>query len=213
MAKGVLGFFFGDKPNVPALDVVSPDIVQGETIAGNLASIPGATKLAGQVNQFSMDQILKALEFALPGGLGKAQGNIAAQLSGTMDPEDTQALIRNATASGYGKGFNFGAGGIGRNLVLRDLGLGVQQQKQRGFQNFLALGQATRAPQFDLTSMFLTPSQRLATAIQQNEQQFNRDWLKAQIDASPNPAGAFSMQLLMEAVKAFAGAAGSGMGA
>lgn len=213
MASGPLGFFFGDRPDVPELGYVDPNAVQSQTIAGNLAALPGAQNLASKVNLFNQAELLKALEFALPGGLGKAQDNVSAQLSGILDPEDTQSVIRSATAAGYGKGFNFGAGGIGRNLVLRDLGLSVQGQKQQGLQNFFGLAKATQAPQFDVSSMFFTPAQRLASAMTQNENRFNRDWLKAQIDASPHPAGAFTMQLLMETVKALASSAGSMAGA
>jgi hypothetical protein len=209
MATGIGGFFFGGKPEVPEFTQVNPNTIQEQTISGNLAALPGATKLASQVNQFNLDQILKALEFAAPGALGKAQTNVSNQLSGVLDPADTQSVIRNATAAGYGKGFGFGVGSIGRNLVARDLGLSVQGVKQQGLQNFFSLAKATSAPQFDIGSMFFTPSQRLATAIQQNENKFNRDWLQAQIDASPNPAGAWVMEFTMEVVKALASSAGS----
>lgn len=212
MASGIGGFFFGSKPKVPTLPNVDPNKVQSETIASNLGASGAAQELASIFNKFGQDEILKALEFALPGGLAQIQSNIKSQLTGELAPQDTQALIRNATAAGYGKGFNFGTGGIGRNLVLRDLGIASQQQKQQGFQNFLGLASATKAPQFDYTSMFYTPAQRLSFAQQQADNKFNVDWLQSQLDAAPDPAGAFTMELLKEAIVAFAGKAGSAAG-
>lgn len=207
MAKGVLGFFFGNKPKVPNFTPVLPGEVQKQTIAENAAALPGAESLASNVNQFNLDQLAKALQFSLPGGLEKAQTNISNQLLGISDVEDTKAGIRSAVAAGYGQGVQ--GSQFGNLKVIGQLGRSVAQQRQQGFQNFVTLSQATKAPQMDPTSMFLSPSQRLSTAISQNESQFNRDWLQSQINAAPHPAGAFSMELLMSAVKSFAGAAGS----
>jgi hypothetical protein len=189
MAGGVLGFLFGSKPKVPQLPKVSPGAVQAETMEGNIAALPQSENLAGAVNQFNLDQLAKALQFSLPGGLEGAQKNIAAQLRGELATEDTQETIRAATAAGFGRGI--GGAGIGRNLVLRDIGRSVQAQKQSGFQNFLALAEATRAPKFDVSSMFFTPQQRVNLEVQQNELQFQRNLEAAQVEASASPFGSF----------------------
>ncbi len=209
MASGPLGFFFGSKPKVPTLQKVDPNAVQQQGISADLSQLPDAEKLSSQVNQFSLDELLKASQFAVPGGLAKAGENINAQLSGQLSPEDTQATIRNATAAGYGRGFSFGSGSIGRNLVLRDLGLSTLSQQQQGLTNFMNLSSAFRPQQLSPTSMFLTPQQRLSSAMQANEDAFNRDWLEAQISAAPNPAGAFTAQLTADVIKAIAKGAGS----
>ena len=132
-------------------------------------------------------------------------------LSGILSPDDTRSLISSATAAGYGKGFgaSFGQGGIGRNLTLRDLGIGVQQQKQRGLADFLSIAQATKTPQFDFSSMFLSSAQRLSFEENRAEQEFNRNWLAAQIAAAPNPAGAFTTQLVLSLAKSAGGIAGA----
>lgn len=182
----------GKRPVVPALEKVDIASLLKKTAADNLATLPGAEAFASQANLFSQEQLAKALEFSLPGGLAAAQKNIAAQLSGELAPEDTRALISSATAAGFGRGFGPSIGarfGIGRNLVLRDLGLGVQEQKQRGFGNFLNLAQATRAPQFDFSSMFLTAPQRLAFETNRVEQEFNRNWLAEKEATGPTPIG------------------------
>lgn len=185
---GALGAF-GRKPNIPGLPNIDPAAIQQQTIAGNAAALPGAEALAGNANEFSLDQLAKALNFYSPGSFGKLSSTIASQLSGQLDPEDTQALIRSSTAAGYGKGFNFGQGGIGRNLVLRDLGLGVEQQRQRGMQNLLGLYAAGPKP-MDPTSMFFTPGQRLNFAVEDRQAHFQRDLLAEQVAAAPDPATA-----------------------
>lgn len=207
MAKGILGFFFGGKPTVPNFNPVIPGDVQKQTIADNASALPAAQKLAGNANQFNLEQLSKALQFSLPGGLEKAQTNISNQLLGISDVEDTKAGIRNAVAAGYGQGVQ--GSQFGNLKVIGQLGRSVSQQRQQGFQNFVTLSQATKAPQMDPTSMFLSPSQRLSTAISQNESQFNRDWLQGQINAAPHPAGAFAMELLMQTMKSLAGSAGA----
>jgi hypothetical protein len=212
MAKGIFGFLVGKTPKVPQLGTVSPEDVQAKTITGNAAALPGAEALASQANQFSQEELAKALNFFQPGALAQANKNIGAELRGELDPQDTQSLISSAVAAGYGKGFggSFGnPGGIGGNLSLRSLGLGVEQQKQRGFADFLNLAQTTKTPQFDFSSMFYTPAQRLNFEENRAEQQFNRDWLQAQISAAPNPAGAFTTQLVLT----LAGSAGKALGA
>ena len=185
---GAIGAF-GKKPKIPPLPNIDVNQVQQDTIAGNAAALPGAEGIAGNLNQFSLDQLAKALNFYSPGAMAKLSDTIGNELSGNLDPQDTQSLIRSATAAGYGRGFNFGSGGIGRNLVLRDLGLGVEQQRQRGMQNLLSLYSAGPKP-FDPTSMFFTPGQRLNFAMVDREQRFQRDLLAEQVAAAPDPATA-----------------------
>lgn len=211
MASGIGGFFFGKTPKVPDLKPVSASSVQRQTVADNIGILPDAQELAGGFNQFTMEQLAKAREFWQPGQLAQVNRNISQELSGELAPEDTRALISSATAAGYGRGFgsSFGTMGIGRNLVLRDLGLAVQQQKQRGFANFLSLARQTETPLFDYSAMFFTPQQRLTFEQNRAEQEFNRNWIAAQMEAAPHPAGAYTMQLLMEVAKAAAGSLGA----
>lgn len=185
---GAIGAF-GKKPQIPKLPAINPDTIQSQTVAGNQAALPGANALASGVNSFNLDELAKALNFWSPGSFDKISGTIANQLSGTLDPQDTQALIRSSTAAGYGKGFGFGSGSIGRNLVLRDLGIGVEQQKQRGLTNLMNLYAAGPKP-FDPTTMFFTPQQRLNFAVEDRTARYQRDLLANQIAAAPDPATA-----------------------
>src|SRR5689334_4788585 len=91
---GALGSY-GRKPVIPALPNIDPNAIQSQTIAANAASLPGSQAIASNVDKFNFDQLSKALSFWSPGSLEKIQATIGNQLSGTLDPEDTQAVIRN----------------------------------------------------------------------------------------------------------------------
>jgi hypothetical protein len=107
--------------------------------------LPSLKALGSQVNDFNQEQqlksIQKALEFALPGGLGKAQGIVNSQLAGEI-PADVQAQIQRSSAARAISGGYGGGSGLGRNLTLRDLGLTSLQQQQQGFNNFGALAES-----------------------------------------------------------------------
>jgi hypothetical protein len=197
----------GKKPKVPSLNLPDISKVQIDAAAGNAATLPESMQTGTTIDKYNLEQLAKAFEFLSPGSFSKVQSSINSQLNGELSPEDTQATIRSATAAGYGKGFNFGAGGIGRNFVLRDLGLSVENQRQRGLTNFMNLTKLAPA-RYDPTSMFLTSAQRLQAETQQAEERFNRDWLESQIKAAPSPLG----QFIQNVVYAVAGTAGKYFG-
>lgn len=183
---------FGEKPSIPGLPQISPGAIQQMTAEENLAVLPTAKATGAGVDQYNLDQLAKALNFWSPGAFGRLQSTISSQLKGELAPEDTRALISSATAAGYGKGFGSSFGsrlGIGRNLVLRDLGIGVEQQKQRGLSNLMGLYGAGPRP-FDVTSMFFTPAQRLNFAFLDRSARYERDLLAARVAAAPDPATA-----------------------
>jgi hypothetical protein len=182
---------FGRKPNIPELPQIDPSRVQSETIAANQAALPAAQQFASSVNEFNTQQQLgmlsKALEFISPGGLNKSREIIGSQLRGEI-PDDVAAQIRRLTAS---KGFSSGFGansGIGRNLTARDFGLTSMGLQQQGMNSLFSL--APQTPQFNMTSMFFTPQQRLEAAFQDRSQQFQRNLLAEQVAAAPDPATA-----------------------
>jgi hypothetical protein len=86
----------------------------------------------------------------------------------------------------------FGAGsGFGRALTARDLGLTGMQIQNQGLaqaQNFIQQQRTFGMVQpFSVSSMFITPSQRINALSQQNQQQYNRDLQAAQVAAMPDP--------------------------
>lgn len=187
---------FGKKPKIPQLPKLSPDAIQSEAISGNIGSLPEAQRLATGVDQFKAEQLRKALEFALPGGLAQAQQNISAELRGELPPDVAQSIIRSATAAGYARGFG-PRSGIGGNLVARDLGLTSLKLQQQGLSSFAGLASFSTPQTFDITSMFFTPHQRLGFSTEERNLQYQRDLLKARVKAQPEPWKAALTQAIM----------------
>lgn len=183
---GAIGAF-GTKPKIPTLPSIDPNMVEQNTVSGNQATLPGAEQLGRSVDTYNLDELSKALNFWFPGGLSKIQGIIGNQLSGTLSPDTSASVIRNATAAGFSRGV---AGSqFGHNLVARDLGLTAEGLQQQGMSNLLGLYSATPKP-YDVTQMFFTPQQRLSFELTDREQHFQRDLLAAQVEAAPDPATA-----------------------
>lgn len=179
---------YGKKIKVPSFTPIDPVKVQQDAVTGNLAAIPGAEKLASEYNKFNVDELKKALDFWMPGASSKISSNLMSDLMGELSPDVSAAVGRSSVAKGFASGVGGGRSGIGRNLVLRDLGLTSQQTQQRGLQNFATISQALKTPQFDVSSMFFSAPQRLAAATEERNNQFSRDLLAAQIEAAPDPA-------------------------
>lgn len=202
MADPVLNYFFGSKPKVPNLPRVDPTAEQLSTIEGNQASLAGAEDIAAGVNSFNLNQLSRALEFALPGGFEKVKSNIMAQLSGQLDPDVSAAIASSSVAKGFQLGAGGGRSGFGQNLVFKNLADSSQKTKQQGFQNFLTLGSAFGGvARADPSSMFLSPEKRVNLALEQNKNQFLRDSEEAGIDAAASPFGSWITGL----VTSFAG--------
>lgn len=186
---------FGRKPVIPALPNLNPSQIQQEAISGNADTLPSLKALGSSVNEYNQSEQLKAIQKALdfaagPGALTKAQGIVNSQLSGEV-PADVQALIqRQSAARGMAGGYGAGSG-LSQNNFLRNLGLTSLGQQQQGLSNFQALaGLAPKPQQFDVTSMFFTPQQRLEFAFNDRSARFQRDLLNEQVEAAPDPATA-----------------------
>lgn len=153
----------GDNPDrLPLIDI-NPDHVQRDTIRGNISAASGAFDLAAMSNQFSSEQMLAMLERMLPGYGGlQAQNsaNIASQLRGEI-PDDVRRLLEIRSAEG---GVASGTGGSQFNLgnLLGSYGRTSYDIMQQG-QDSLAKWTASspKSQQFDFTSMFFSPQQRL----------------------------------------------------
>lgn len=177
---------FGDKPVIPDLPTIDPDLIQRQTTVGNLAALPQLQELGAALNRFNAQQTRAALEMQLPGFTQQAIDITGSQLRGEI-PEDVRRLNQNLSAAEAnrlgvaGGGFQVGLN-TARNFVTS---LGLQQQ---GLANFGALAQRLVPPQFNVASMFFTPPQRLDWAMQDRRERFQRDLLSAQVAAAPDPA-------------------------
>lgn len=191
LIKGALGGY-GKKPKVPEYVPVDPAAEQAAAISGNLAALPSAQRLASQTNAFNLEQLQKMLKASIPGYeniQGQQSAVIQAMLRGELPREVQNALQNTAAARAIGGGF--GGTPAHRYLEARDFSRGVDEQIQRGLDSATRWMAATASMvtphMMDVTSMFITPQQRIAYQFQNRENQFNRDWMANQIKAAPDP--------------------------
>lgn len=167
---------WGSKPIVPELGES-----QQTAINANIAALPSIQELGAGVNTFNQEQLLTMLRKAIPGYddiVKKAGENLNAGLRGEIPQDVADAIKRNAAVKSlYG---GFGGSGMADSLQARDLGLTSLQITDRALGSAAQWMNAQKAIAvpglFDVSSMFITP-----------QQQFERDFAKAKIDAAPDP--------------------------
>lgn len=183
-----VGGMLQEKPEVPKFVPINTTREQEKAVAGNISNFADISKLASATNTFNQDELNRMLESAVPGYhsmVSSIGGRINDFLSGNI-PKDVMANIERSAAYKSLSG-GYGGSGMARNLVARDLGLTSLDLMQKGIDagsRWIATARAnTVAPQFDVSSMFITPQQRIQTTMFNREGKFSRDWLKNQIDA------------------------------
>ncbi len=196
-----LPVFQGKKPEVPEFAPINAQAEQNRAIGGNVAAFAGASRLGGMVNTFNQGQLLTMLRAAIPGYddiMNKGSGLVQSYLRGEV-PKDVQDQIgRNAAERSLSGGY--GGSGMARNLEARDLGLTSLQLTQEGLssaQRWMDSATARATPQmFDVTSMFISPTQQIETSFRESNRRWERDWLAAKINAAPEPWAAHLGQTL-----------------
>lgn len=210
---GALGAF-GDKPKVPPFVPVNPSEEQLKAIKGNLAALPGAQDLAGQVNTFNQSELERMLALSLPGFAnikGRIGENIGSMVSGEIPTDVSDAVHRNSAVKAlYG---GFGGSGAARNLTARDLGLTSLSLTEKGMDSASRWLSTTTAPRFDVSSMFIGPQTRIQTEMFNSTNGFDRNWLAAQVKAAPDPFMRALGQAFIQDESAIMSAAGSAAGA
>ena len=187
------GLFGGKKPKVPELKPIDFAREQQQAIQQNIASLEPATELAKKTTAAEQSQLEAQLRRAIPGYdqlVQQASQNIGAALKGEL-PADVQQQIQRSTAGRALTG-GFGASsGFGRALTARDLGLTSLQLQNQGLaqaQNFIQQQRAFGMVQpFSVSSMFITPAQRIGAIQEQQARQYGRDLTAAQVAAAPSP--------------------------
>lgn len=210
---GALGAF-GDKPKVPRFVPIDLAAEQAKTISQNAANLPGAEALASRVNLFNQSEYDKMLEASLPGYAdikGRVSKNIQSELAGEIPDDVAQAIQRRSASQSFNGGF--AGSGMAKNLTARDLGLTSLNLTQQGLDSSLRWMSQAKAPQFDVTSMFISPVQRAAFSVNERDTKFNRDWLGAQIKAAPDPFMAALGQAFIQDESSIMSMAGSVAGA
>ena len=207
------GLFGGKKPKVPELKPIDFAAEQRQAIQQNIAALQPATELAQKTTAAEQSQLETQLRRAIPGYdqlVSQAGQNIAASLRGEISPEVSAQVQRSTAGRALSGGFGAGSG-FGRALTARDLGLTGMQIQNQGLaqaQNFIQQQRAFGMVQpFSVSSMFVTPAQRIGAIQQQNQLQYGRDLTAAQVAAAPSPM----QQAAQTAFTNFGGVAGGAL--
>ena len=187
------GLFGGKKPKVPELKPIDFAKEQQQAIQQNIASLEPATELARKTTAAEQSQLETQLRRAIPGYdqlVSQAGQNIAASLRGEISPEVSAQVQRSTAGRALSGGFGAGSG-FGRALTARDLGLTGMQIQNQGLaqaQNFIQQQRAFGMVQpFSVSSMFITPAQRIGAIQEQQARMYGRDLTAAQVAAAPSP--------------------------
>jgi hypothetical protein len=183
----------GSKPKVPAFKPIDFAAEQKQAIQQNLGSLESATDLATKTTAAEQSQLEAQLRRAIPGYdqlISQAGKNIGANLRGEVSQDVASQLQRSSAGRALSGGYGAGSG-VGRNLSARDFGLTSMQIQNQGLaqaQNFIQQQRTFGMAQpFSISSMFITPGQRIGAMQQQNQQQYGRDLQAAQVAAMPDP--------------------------
>lgn len=187
------GLFGGKKPKVPELKPIDFAGEQRQAIQQNIASLEPATELATKTTAAEQSQLEAQLRRAIPGYdqlIQQAGKNIGSALRGEVSQDVASQLQRSSAGRALSGGYGAGSG-VGRNLAARDFGLTSMQIQNQGLaqaQNFIQQQRAVGMAQpFSISSMFITPAQRIGAIQQQQSAMYGRDLTAAQVAAAPSP--------------------------
>jgi len=182
---------FGSKVKVPKFIKVDPDEQVKKAFKSMQKQLPEGAAIAKDIGKADADTALAVLERFAPGTgkvIAQQMENIQAGLAGEV-PTDVQNLVQNRAAARSFAG-GFGGSEAARNLELRDLGLTSLQRMDTAMaqaNQTLGLFKSMTPAQQSVGSMFMTPQQRLAHAVNERNTKFQRDFAQAQEKAKPNP--------------------------
>jgi len=183
----------GKKVKVPQFQRVNTEKEQEAAINQNIASLQSGTELATKTTAAEQTLLESQLRRAIPGYdqlISQASSNIGSALKGELSPDVQSQLQRSSAGRALSGGYGAGSG-VGRNLSARDFGLTSMQVQNQGLaqaQNFIQQQRTFGMAQpFSVSSMFITPTQRINLSLQENQSQYNRDMAAAQVAAQPDP--------------------------
>src|SRR6185295_7348973 len=185
---GFLGGRCATEQKVPKFKPIDTTTEQQKAVAGNISNFADLSKLGGQVNAFNQQQLDSMLETAVPGYhkmVSSIGGKINSFLSGELPQDVSDNIGRSAAYRSLTGGF--GGSGMAKNLVARDLGLSsldlISKGIDAGTRWIATARENTVAPRFDVSTMFVTPAQRMAAAEFNTTGKFQRDWMQNQLDS------------------------------
>lgn len=177
--------FRGDKPDVPEFVPIDVTDEQKKATLGNIANLPDIAQLGSETNEQLAKQYLDMLEdLGLKGLYDQNTKNLESMSRGEL-PIDVQNLIaRNSAEAGVASGTS--GSEFNKFGKLRNLGLTSLDLTQKALSSSAQWLASARIPQFDFTSMFQSPMQRVQTEQWNKSMKWNRDWMANQIKALPS---------------------------
>jgi len=184
LVGGLAESLFGPKkPTVPPYTPVSPTTALTKTTSANLAGLPDIEKLGGKINEWTQAQLDKFLTKTVGAGtIGNIKQNFSDLIAGKLPQDVAESSQLKSAARSLGMGV--AGSGMGRAMELKDLGLTSLAAQQQGFSQLLQWANEAKAPQFDPTKMFLSPSQVYPQMEQQNQFDWRRNLLASEIGAA-----------------------------
>lgn len=173
------GDIYGRRPNVPE-GIDYTDELQ-DALKTNQDLLPGLSAFA----KLSTEEMANVLEVAFPGYKNirsNAGESIASMIRGEVPTDVQNQLERQAAQRGVTLGYG-GGSGFGQNQYLRNFGLTSLQLNQQGLDTATRWIQQAQNLTFDFSKMLLNKDD----AMRRSEFNWQRDWLAAQVAASPDP--------------------------
>ncbi len=191
---------YGEKPVVPDLADV-----QKKTIATNLAAIPNIEELGASINKFNFKQLQDMLKEAIPGYdelMGLQSKNLIAGQKGELPEGVQRTLQRSSAAHAFSGGYGGSpAASFGEAETLGLSSLKYIQDSMTATERWMSSASSRLPGLYDVSKMFVN-----------FEDQFNRDWLAAKVEAAPDPGkrGRFDSQMALigEVLSIYGGGAG-----
>lgn len=211
---GLLSKLFGKKVNVPAFVGVDIDKEQEGAIDANTRVVGKAKSLALAQQSADQEALEQGLRRAISGydSLVGSQRNVVDDFLGGRVPGDVADKIADRAAA---RGIRTGT--TGSQAVkfdeLRNYGLTSLDMKQRGLgmaRDFITqqVGTAMAKP-MSVTSMFFSPTQRLAHKTQERDTKWTRDYAAAKMAAAPDPRFSGLLNTGMQAAGMYFGHVGT----
>jgi hypothetical protein len=183
----------GKKVKVPQFQRVNTEKEQEAAIKQNIASLQSGTELATKTTAAEQTLLESQLRRAIPGYdqlISQASSNIGSALKGELSPEATRNIQRYSASQALSRGVG-GGSGAGLFGAVQNYARASEARQNQGLaqaQNFIQQQRTFGMAQpFSVSSMFITPTQRINLSLQENQFQYNRDMAAAQVAAQPDP--------------------------
>lgn len=182
----------GEKPEVPDYVKLSLHNIMRDTSEANAGSIPMEQSIANRTNTINFNQLDELLSKSIPGyhSLQQNQSDkLTSYLNGEIPQDVADAIQRSGASKAIAGGY--GASGMHGNLLARDLGRTSDDYMRYAMEAIPRWMQSTKAlavpQQYMVGQNFLNSANVAGLRRGELDQEWNRNWLDAQVEAAPAP--------------------------